>query len=477
MNLSLDYAALSDVGRVRRNNEDSAYAGPNLLLLADGMGGAAAGEVASAAAVQVIRKLDKPGISGEDMIEALAGAVHRANERLSELVEEDPEREGMGSTVTALMFDGVQLGLAHLGDSRAYRMRGGQLQQLSRDHTFVQSLVDEGRISAEEAFTHPHRNLILRVLDGRPDSDPDLEIIDVQAGDRLMLCSDGLPDYVSDQVIAASMADGTPDSVVVELITHALEAQSNDNITCVVADVVETEPASGTAPQLVGAAAELAQGGTGRGEPTAALTGVVERGRNQARRGGGDDRVGGVGGLDPEELRYAPRAPKRFLWLRRLAVLVVVLALIGGGGWLAYGWTQKQYYVGTDGDYVAIFKGVDDEIPGLTLSSMFEKQTLQVDKLPTYSREQVEGNIQADDLAAAREIVSELQRTAEECAAKAAKQTPKPTPAPTTPTASGKPPVSTPPKTPITTPASPPATTPSSTPDGTVSPDDCDGVR
>ncbi|TDO54952.1 protein phosphatase [Kribbella sp. VKM Ac-2527] len=466
MTLSLDYAALSDIGK-RHNNEDSAYAGPHLLLLADGMGGAAAGEVASAAAVQVIRRLDKPGISGEDMIEALAGAVHRANERLSELVEEDPEREGMGSTVTALMFDGVQLGLAHLGDSRAYRMRGGQLQQLSHDHTFVQSLVDEGRISAEEAFTHPHRNLILRVLDGRPDSDPDLEILDVQAGDRLMLCSDGLPDYVSDRQIAASMSDGTPDSVVVELITHALEAQSNDNITCVVADVVETEPVSGTAPQLVGAAAELAQGGTGRGDPTVVV-----------RRGDGDDRLGGAAGhLDPEELRYAPRAPKRFLWLRRLAVLIVALALIGGGGWLAYGWTQKQYYVGTDGDYVAIFKGVDDEIPGLTLSNMYEKQTLQVDKLPTYSREQVEGNIQADDLAAAREIVSELQRTAAECAAKAAKQTPKPTPAPTTPTASGKPPVSTPPKTPITTPVSTPASTPSSTPDGTVNPDDCDGVR
>ncbi|TWD80656.1 protein phosphatase [Kribbella amoyensis] len=466
MTLSLDYAALSDVGRVRRNNEDSAYAGPHLLLLADGMGGAAAGEVASSAAVQVIRKLDKPGISGEDMIEALAGAVHRANERLSELVEEDPEREGMGSTVTALMFDGEQLGLAHLGDSRAYRMRDGQLQQLSHDHTFVQSLVDEGRISAEEAFTHPHRNLILRVLDGRPDSDPDLGMLDVRAGDRLMLCSDGLPDYVSDEVIAASMADGTPDSVVVELITHALEAGSNDNVTCVVADVVETDPGSGTTPQLVGAAAELAQGSTGRGEPTIAVRG-----------GAGEEGAGGSAAgaeeLDPEELRYAPRAPKRFLWLRRLAVLAVVVALIGGGAWFAYGWTQKQYYVGTDGDYVAIFKGVDQEIPGLTLSNVYEKQALQVDKLPTYSREQVEGNIQADDLGAAKQIVSELQRTAEECAAK---QNPKPSPRPSTPPASGKPPVSVPPKPPATTPAATPgaSTTPG---DGTTGPDDCDGVR
>ncbi|GAA1563944.1 Stp1/IreP family PP2C-type Ser/Thr phosphatase [Kribbella sancticallisti] len=459
MTLSLDYAALSDVGRVRRNNEDSAYAGPHLLLLADGMGGAAAGEVASAAAVQVIRRLDKPGIAGPDMMEALAGAVHRANERLSELVEEDPEREGMGSTVTALLFDGEELGLAHLGDSRAYRMRDGQLYQLSHDHTFVQSLVDEGRISKEEAFTHPHRNLILRVLDGRPDSDPDLEMLDVRAGDRLLLCSDGLPDYVSDQVIATSMADGTPDSVVVDLITHALEAGSNDNVTCIVADVVETDPASGTRPQLVGAAAELAQGSTGP-----ATSSLAAQGHGGTGSGGG----GGTVGLDPEELRYAPRPPKRFLWLRRLAVLAVLLALVLGGGWFAYSWTQKQYYVGTDGDYVAIFKGVDQQFPGVDLSSMYEKQTLEVDKLPTYSREQVEGTIQADDLAAARQIVTELQRAADECAAK-------PTPKPSTPPATVKPPVSTPPKPPVTT---TPATTPTGTPsNGAVNPDDCDGVR
>ncbi|WBQ05424.1 PP2C family protein-serine/threonine phosphatase [Kribbella sp. CA-293567] len=464
MTLSLDYAALSDVGRVRRNNEDSAYAGPHLLLLADGMGGAAAGEVASAAAVQVIRRLDKPGIEGPDMMEALAGAVHRANERLSELVEEDPEREGMGSTVTALLFDGSQLGLAHLGDSRAYRMRDGLLYQLSHDHTFVQSLVDEGRISKEEAFTHPHRNLILRVLDGRPDSDPDLEMLDVQAGDRLMLCSDGLPDYVSDQVIATAMADGTPDSVVVDLITQALEAGSNDNVTCVVADVVETDPTSGSQPQLVGAAAELAQGSTG--PATSSMRAVGGEGSG----GGG----GGTANLDPEELRYAPQAPKRFLWLRRLAVLVVVLGLIGGGGWFAYSWTQKQYYVGTDGDYVAIYKGVDQVLPGLNLSSLFEKQSLQVDQLPTYNREQVEGTIQADDLGAARQIVSELQRAATECAAK-------PNPKPSTPVSTPPkvaPPVSTPPKPPATTPVSTPVTPPVSTPgNGGVNPDDCDGVK
>ncbi|TDD23773.1 serine/threonine-protein phosphatase, partial [Kribbella turkmenica] len=183
---------------------------------------------------------------------------------------------------------------------------------------------------------------------------------------------------------------------------------------------------------------------------------------------------GGGGGhgaaLDPEELRYAPRPPKRFPWLRRIAVLAVILALIVGGGWFAYAWTQNQYYVGTDGDYVAIFKGVDEDIPGLTLSKVYEKQTLQVDKLPTYSREQVESNIRADDLPGARTIVNELERAAAECAARAK---PTPTPKPSTPPAT-VPPASTPPKPPATV----PATTPSATPTpGTVNPDDCDGVR
>jgi serine/threonine protein phosphatase PrpC len=430
MTLSLDFAALTDVGRVRRNNEDSAYAGPYLLLLADGMGGAAAGEVASATAVEVLRKLDRPPAG--DLIELLAGAVHRANERLSELVEQDPDIEGTGSTVTAILSDGERFALAHLGDSRAYRMRDGVLTQLSHDHTFVQSLVDEGRISQAEAQNHPHRNLILRVLDGRPDSDPDLHLVDIRAGDRLLLVSDGIPDYVRDDVIAQTMAGGTPDSVAVDLITIALEAGSNDNVTCVVADVVADGPA--LPPQLVGAAAELGQGGTGP-EHTVALRKVGAGGAGGGASAAHDEL---------EELRYAPQPPKRFRWVRRVALLAVVLALIAAGGRAAYGWTQQQYYVGTDGDNVAIYKGIDQAFPGIKLSDVYEVQTLQVDQLPRFRREQVEATINATDLQDARTIVAELRQLAEECA-KEATPTPKPTPSvtpkPSTPPAS-KPPAS-----------------------------------
>src|SRR5262245_10566067 len=460
MTLSLEYAALTDVGKVRRNNEDSAYAGPHLLLLADGMGGAAAGELASATAVEVIRRLDSAhrSSSGDDLLELLAGAVHRANERLSELVEQDPEIEGTGSTVTAILFDGEHFAMAHLGDSRAYLMRDGVLRQLSHDHTFVQSLVDDGRISPEEAQNHPHRNLILRVLDGRADSDPDLEILDIRAGDRLMLCSDGIPDYVGDDVIAATMRAGTPDSVAVDLITIALESGSNDNVTCIVADVVTS--GGSRDPQLVGAAAELGQGGTGP-ERTIEV-------RRSAPAG-----AGGRGGPTPdelEELRYAPRAPKRFRWARRLGAIAGLVALIAVVGAIAYGWTQNQYYVGSDGDHVAIYKGIDESIPGINLSGVYEVQPLNVEDLPTYRREQVEQTISASNLQDARNIVTELRQLAAECARRHPTPTQTPTQAPTqTRTTPSRPATTAKPTTPARPPSQRPST-PATTPAPSSSP-------
>src|SRR4051794_29813800 len=194
MALRLRYSAVSDIGRSRRKNDDSGYAGPHFLMIADGMGGAAAGDLASAIAVQTMLRLDAP-IEG-DLLEALAGAVHRANDRLAELIEEDPAVEGMGTTVDAVLFDGARIGLAHLGDSRGYLWREGQLAQITHDHTWVQSLIDDGRITEDEAKVHSHRSLLLKVLDGRHDNDPDLSVHEVRAGDRILLCSDGLSGFV-----------------------------------------------------------------------------------------------------------------------------------------------------------------------------------------------------------------------------------------------------------------------------------------
>ena len=196
MPLALRYAARSDVGLIRAINEDSGYAGPRLLVIADGVGGHAAGEVASSVAVAQVSALDEDSPGG-DLLERLSAAVNGANNHLRDMVVGDPELEGMGTTLTALLRAGSRFGLVHVGDSRCYLLRNGELHQITRDHTFVQTLVDEGRITAEEADHHPQRNVITNSLDGREDIDLDLSVRETKAGDRYLLCSDGLSGVVS----------------------------------------------------------------------------------------------------------------------------------------------------------------------------------------------------------------------------------------------------------------------------------------
>jgi serine/threonine protein phosphatase PrpC len=423
MSLALRYSATSDVGRVRKNNQDSGFASEHLLVVADGMGGAAAGDIASAETVQIMRRLH--GASADDMLGALAGAVQRANDRLGEIIEDDPSVEGMGTTVTAIMFDGDTMGLAHIGDSRAYLLRDGKLKQLTQDHTFVQGLVDEGRITEVEARSHPHRSLLLRALDGRHDAEPDLTTFEVRPGDRLLVCSDGLCGYVDDRDIEQGLEAGTPDAAALGLLQMALDAGGPDNITCVVGDVVDTatpldpdSAAAATGPMLVGAAAEQARGRLGLGGDTVTQPAVADTGPH------------GVGPADPEELRYAPRAPRRFRWLRRLAVLVVVVGLLVLAGKFAYDWTQEQYYVADSGDTVAIYQGIKAEVPGVPLSSLYEQSDVALSTLPAYWRTRVLDGIDATDLTNAHNIVRQLQDTARACAEAQAPPTPSASPTP-----------------------------------------------
>ena len=405
MTIHLRYSALSDVGRVRKNNQDSAYASPRLLLLADGMGGGPAGDLASSTAAQAIRRLDT-GTGPVNLLEALAGAVQRANDRLAELVESDPSVEGMGTTLTAVLADGDQVGLAHIGDSRAYLLRGGQLSQLTHDHTFVQSLVDQGRLTVDDARRHPHRSLILQVLDGRHDVEPDLELLTLQPGDRLLLCSDGLTDFVPDDRIEALLGGETVDIAALELVQEALEAGSSDNVTCVVAEAIEgDDPEAFTEPLLVGAAAEQARPG-GSMTDTATQPAVTDD----------EDDVSPGSGHDPEELRYAPQAPRRFRRLRVVLGIVVVLAVLAGAVVLAYRWSQGQYYVAPANGNVAIYQGVDQDFPGIDLNSVREEYELPLAQLPVFQRDQVETGIEASSFADAEDTVAGLQRVAEECA-------------------------------------------------------------
>jgi serine/threonine protein phosphatase PrpC len=240
--LILRYAARSDVGRIRAKNDDSAYVGRHLAVVADGMGGHAGGDVASAATVLDMIHLDTNDYD-DDAGTVLADEIQTANSLLSELVHINPKLAGMGTTVTALLLAKGKLHFAHIGDSRAYRLRDGEFEQISVDHTFVQRLIDEGRLRPEEAETHPHKNVLMRVL-GDVDASPELDLatIDVQPGERWLLCSDGL-NYVAGHVVERTVRE-TPDlrECVETLVDLTLEAGAPDNVTVVMVEIVEETP-------------------------------------------------------------------------------------------------------------------------------------------------------------------------------------------------------------------------------------------
>ncbi len=240
--LIMRFAARSDVGKIRSKNDDSAYAGRHLAVVADGMGGHAGGDVASAATVLDMIHLDRGDYAG-DAATTLADEIQTANSLLSELVHVNPKLAGMGTTVTALLLAEGKLHFAHIGDSRAYRLRDGKFEQVSVDHTFVQRLIDEGRLRPEEAETHPHKNVLMRVL-GDVDASPELDLdsLDVKPGERWLLCSDGL-NYVAGHAVERTVRETKDLRECVEtLVDLTLEAGSPDNVTVVMVEIVEETP-------------------------------------------------------------------------------------------------------------------------------------------------------------------------------------------------------------------------------------------
>ena len=408
--LFLHYSAISDVGRIRKDNQDSGYAGPWLLTVCDGVGGAVRGDLASATAVQALRKLDaRPS---EDLLGQVAGAIHRANDRISELIDEDPALNGTSTTASVLLFDGTKVAVGHLGDSRAYLMRDGELRQLTYDHTFVQSLIDEGRITEEQSRTHPHRNLILKAVDGIRHEEPDLFEVPLQVGDRLLVCSDGVCGVLSDDRMADILRDGTPDYAAVELVRASLEAGSSDNVTCVVADVATSSPEPALEPLLVGAAADLPRMLAGGGSTKSrglrghrsGDTGEIEPVRGD---GPGDLRTISTDPVDPETARYAPRAPARYAWLKRLLAAAVVLGLVWIALAFAWSWSQSQFYVGVgvEDNRVTIFRGLNTQIPLVDISHPYEVSDVDLDNLSEIDADTVTDGIEATDLDDARATV------------------------------------------------------------------------
>ncbi len=407
--LRLQFAAISDVGRVRKDNQDSGYVGPWLLAVCDGVGGAARGDIASSTAIQQLRRLDEPPT--DDLLGQVAGALHRAHDRIGELVDEDPALNGTSTTATVALFDGNRLGMGHVGDSRAYLYRAGTLAQLTKDHTFVQSLIDEGRITEDEARVHPHRNLILKALDGIHEAEPDLFLVDLAAGDRLLLCSDGACGVLDDNRLADILATGGPDYAAVELVRASLEAGSSDNVTCLVADVVDQPADEDLQPQLVGAAAEL------RRRPRAGK-GSLFRGHRSGDTGELDpvpaempeDVPFAISNdpIDPEQARYAPQPPRRFVWLRRVLALAVVVGILWVGIAAAWSWSQRQYYVGEQDGVVVIYRGVNADLPGISLSTPYETTNVELDRLSDFDAGNVRDGIDAGDLDDAHRTVSNL---------------------------------------------------------------------
>ncbi len=444
----LRYAARTDRGLLRANNQDSVFAGDRLLVIADGMGGHAAGDVASRLVVSAFVDLNELPL-GSDMVRPLTEATMHGNADIAEMVEQNPEFDGMGTTLTALLFDGPVVALAHVGDSRAYLFRNGVLHQISHDDTFVQSLVDDGRITAEEAAHHPQRSLLLRALNGT-EMDPSITMRETSPGDRFLICSDGLSDVVSPESIADALTGPDPDHVADTLIQLALVGGGPDNVTVIVADVVETgRPTSESIPggvidpeatgpmqpihltqkmprvplppipEDVPAKPVYAPDEDGQDLPDAddEFDDEFDDDDQEYEPGSGlDGGAAASSGRAPIGRPMTAPPPGR-RGHRRWAFALAVVVLIGVGLTGSYLWASTKYYVGDHDDQVAVFRGVDGSLLGWKFASVQENSCgatgsgctpLKVDDLVQAARDQVSAGIPVSTLADARAVINRL---------------------------------------------------------------------
>src|SRR6478736_4840844 len=417
-------AAISHTGKIRSNNQDSGYSGANLFVVADGMGGHAGGDVASSIAIQRLEPLDQPYASTEDAQASLQAAVTTAAGDLIRAAKDRPELAGLGTTVSAIIMVDEYAVIGHIGDSRIYLYRDEALTQITADHTFVQRLVDSGRITPEEARYHPRRSVLMRVL-GDMDADPEVDtfIMPTQPGDRWLLCSDGLSGVVDDAHTAKALGLGlAPGRTADNLLKQALDGGAPDNVTIVIVDVGGQHPLSSGTPTIVGAASN----------PSGIIVPPVRAPRGNwlhpVRQAANDPThfepaAEYLEELIEEDRRRATR--RRVGWI---AAMLLVLAMLGFAAFAAYSWTQTRYFIGADDDSVVIFQGVQQNIGPITLSTPIEDTGILLANLPEYQRASVERTINARSLSDAMAIVDRLRSGAE---ANAIEQTPLPTPMPT----------------------------------------------
>lgn len=416
-------AAISHTGKVRSNNQDSGYSGANLFAVADGMGGHAGGDVASSIAIQRLERLDHSFPDVDEAQASLQAAVTTAAGDLIRAAKERPELAGLGTTVSAIIMVEDHAVIGHIGDSRIYLYRDDELTQITADHTFVQRLVDSGRITPEEARYHPRRSVLMRVLSDM-DHDPELDmfVMPTLPGDRWLLCSDGLSGVVDEPHILKAMRLGLPPGRTADnLLKQALDGGAPDNVTVVLVEVGGVHPVSSGTATIVGAAST----------PSGVLIPAARVGRTNwlhpVRQAANEPShfepaADYLEELIEEDRRRAKR--RRVGWF---AALLVVLLALTGAGMLAYSWTQTRYFVGADEDSVVIFQGVQQNIGPISLSTELEDTGILLADLPPYQRASVERTINARSLSDAMAIVDRLRAGSEAVTG----ETPAPTPPPT----------------------------------------------
>ena len=403
--------AASDIGRVRSSNQDSGYAGVNLFFVADGMGGHAGGDIASAIASQHIALADEPLETSAEAEQKLIDYIYQAKQKIDASVKQHPAITGMGTTLSALMVTGTKVTIAHIGDSRIYLARDGVVKQITSDHTFVQRLVDTGRITEEEALTHPRRSVLMRVLgDIEQFPEVDIDTYETKPGDRWMACSDGLSGVVPSQLMENILLSNEDAQEACELLVgEALEFGAPDNVTVVLVDVVDAKDEIEFSPSrnLVGSAANEV---------------VIEQ-----RKGMQVLRL--LNPLTLLELLQKPEDPVRFApeseellekilketkgrvrarRFRQIATYLLLIGLAGYGVSLAVDYTQTRYFVGIEDGYVVIYKGIKEELGPFKFSSVYEVTGVTESSLTDFQREALERSISAETVEEAQRIVSQL---------------------------------------------------------------------
>lgn len=403
--------AASDIGRVRSSNQDSGYSGINLFFVADGMGGHAGGDIASAIASQHISLADEPLATSAEAEQKLIDYIYQAKQKIDASVKQHPAISGMGTTLSAMMVTGTKVTIAHIGDSRVYLARDGVVKQITTDHTFVQRLVDTGRISEEEALVHPRRSVLMRVLgDIEQFPEVDIDTYETKPGDRWMACTDGLSGVVPDQLMKNILLSNVDIQEAGELLVgEALEFGAPDNVTVVLVDVLDAKDEIDFSPGrvLVGSAANEVVIEQRKGLQVLRLLNPLTLLELLQKP---EDPVSFAPESEEllEKILKETKGRVRARRFRQIATYLLLIAIASYGLFLAIEYTQTRYFVAINDGYVVIFKGIKEELGPFKFSSIYEVTDVSVDSLTDFQREALERSITAESPEEAQRIVSQL---------------------------------------------------------------------